>query len=164
LRTARHRQAIKPIPLRQHIPGGFTRDDFTIDHTAGSARCPAGHTATITPTGTASFRRHCNAPCPLRARCTTSTGGGQLQLSTHDRELVEARRAWRDGEILHDYRRYRPMVERSLAWLVRNGNRRVRYRGLERNALWLGLRVAAINLRRLVNLGLTRDGPTWSIT
>ena len=40
---------------------------------------------------------------------------------------------------------------------------RVRYRGVERNQLGLSLRIAAINLRRVVNLGLTRDGPTWSI-
>lgn len=53
-----------------------------------------------------------------------------------------------------DYRRWRPMVERSLAWLVRPG-RRVAYRGLARNRIWLAHRAAAINLQRLVNLGLT---------
>jgi hypothetical protein len=41
------------------------------------------------------------------------------------------------------------MVERSIAWLVANGHRRVRYRGLARNQLGLSLRVAAIDLRRL---------------
>jgi hypothetical protein len=55
------------------------------------------------------------------------------------------------------------MVERSIAWLVARGHRRVRYRGVQRNQLGLSLRIAAINLRRLVNLGVTRDGPTWSI-
>ena len=53
------------------------------------------------------------------------------------------------------------MVERSIAWLVAHGHRRVRYRGVERNQLGLATRVAAINLRRLVNLGLDHDGPTW---
>ena len=53
------------------------------------------------------------------------------------------------------------MVERSLAWLVRPG-RRVAYRGLARNRLWLAHRAAAINLRRLLNLGLTHnDG--WTL-
>jgi IS5 family transposase len=46
------------------------------------------------------------------------------------------------------------MVERSIAWLVAGGHRRVRSRGLARNQLGLALRVAAINLRRLVTLGL----------
>ena len=54
----------------------------------------------------------------------------------------------------HDYRRWRPMVERSLAWLVRPG-RRVAYRGTARNRIWLAHRTAAINLQRLINLGLT---------
>jgi len=50
------------------------------------------------------------------------------------------------------------MVERSIAWLVADGNRRVRYRGVGRNQLGLSLRAAALNLRRLVNLGLVNDG------
>lgn len=45
-------------------------------------------------------------------------------------------------------------MERSIAWLVADGHRRVRYRGVARNQLGLSLRVAAINLRRLINLGL----------
>jgi hypothetical protein len=53
------------------------------------------------------------------------------------------------------------MVERSIAWLVAGGNRRVRYRGVARNQLWLAHRVAAINRRRLVPLGVTND-PTRS--
>ena len=55
------------------------------------------------------------------------------------------------------------MVERSIAWLVRGANGRLRYRGIERNRLWLDHRVAAINLQRLINLGLHNDG-TWQVT
>jgi len=47
------------------------------------------------------------------------------------------------------------MVERSIAWLTRN--RRLRYRGTTKNDHWL-TRVAAINLRRLINLGLAHNG------
>ena len=61
------------------------------------------------------------------------------------------------------YRQHRPMVERSIAWLVRGTNRRLRYRGTERNRLWLGHRVAAINLQRLINLGLTHSAQGWAI-
>jgi IS5 family transposase len=53
------------------------------------------------------------------------------------------------------------MVERSIAWLVAGGNRRVRYRGLVRNQLGLTLRIAAINLRRLVALGLVHNHSGW---
>jgi hypothetical protein len=64
----------------------------------------------------------------------------------------------RGGDFAEDYRRWRPMVERSIAWLVASGNRRVRFRGVEKNQLGLSLRVAAINLKRMVNLGLVHDG------
>jgi len=153
LRQAQHRQAIKPIPLPSAVPGGFNRDDFHVDHDALTVRCPAGHTSTISPKGHVRFERHCKG-CPLRARCTTARRGMQLRIHEHDAELVDARRAWRDGDFTADYRRWRPMVERSIAWLVTHGHRRVRYRGVARNQLGLSLQVAAINLRRLVNLGL----------
>jgi hypothetical protein len=52
------------------------------------------------------------------------------------------------------------MVERSIAWLTR-GHQRVPYRGVTNTDAWLHLRVAAINLRRLLTLGLTRIDSTW---
>ena len=54
------------------------------------------------------------------------------------------------------------MVERSISLLVARGHRRVRFRGVIRNNQGLGLRVAAVNLRRLVNLGLDHNG-TWIV-
>jgi hypothetical protein len=56
------------------------------------------------------------------------------------------------------------MVERSIAWLVADGHRRVRYRGVTRNQHGLSLRVAAINLRRLLILGLTATPTGWVLT
>ena len=55
------------------------------------------------------------------------------------------------------------MVERSIAWLVANSHRRVRYRGVERNRQALSIRAATINLRRLLNLGLTHTSNGWTI-
>ena len=160
LRDARHDQAIKAIPLRRAVPDGFDRDNFIIDHDARTATCPAGHTIPIATKGGATFGARCQ-DCALRARCTTAKDGRVLHIREHDIELVEARRAWRDGDFADDYRRWRPMVERSIAWLVARGHRRVRYRGIERNQHGLSTRVAAINLRRLVNLGLTRGATGW---
>jgi IS5 family transposase len=150
LRKRRHRLAIKPWPTVD--TGRFGRDDFIVDHSARTATCPAGHTVRLTAANYAVFGQHC-IECPLRTRCTTARDGRTLQLTDHDAELVEARRAWRDGDFANDYRHFRPMVERSLAWLVRPG-RRVAYRGLARNRIWLAHRAAATNLRRLINLGL----------
>jgi IS5 family transposase len=159
LRRQQHRQAIKPWPMTD--TGRFSRDDFTVDYEAHTATCPAGHTVHVTRTGLGKFDRYCQ-DCPLKAQCTTSAHGRHLHISDHDAELVEARRAWRDGDFAEDYRRWRPMVERSLAWVVRPG-RRVAYRGVARNRIWLAHRAAAINLQRLINLGLTHNG-TWAIT
>jgi hypothetical protein len=41
------------------------------------------------------------------------------------------------------------------------GRRRLPYRGIERNDLWWSLRVAAVNLRRLLVLGLARRDGVW---
>jgi len=117
---------------------------------------------TITAKGNATFGVLCR-DCPLRERCTTSRDGRTLRLSEHDDELVEAHRAWQAGDFTDDYRRWRPMVERSIAWLVADNHRRVRYRGVRKNQLGLSLRIAALNLRRLVNLGLHHDGGTWTL-
>jgi IS5 family transposase len=65
-------------------------------------------------------------------------------------------------EFTEPYQRHRPMVERSIAWLVRRGGRKVRYRGIARNQIRLAHRCAAINLSRLVNLGLHHNG-TWQL-
>jgi len=71
-------------------------------------------------------------------------------------KLVAAARAdWRNR--IDAYRQHRPMVERSIAWLVANGHRRVRYRGVERNRIALSVRAATINL------GLTWNPTGWPI-
>ena len=54
------------------------------------------------------------------------------------------------------------MVERSIAWLTR-GNRKVRYRGVVKNDHWWHHRAAAINLKRMLALGLTRLSGTWTL-
>jgi IS5 family transposase len=160
LTAAGHAQLIKPIPLRPAVPGGFTRDDFAVDLQAKTVTCPAGHTVAITPSGRAVFDWRCG-PCPLRERCTRAKEGRTLNLHPHEAELAAARRAAADPAFQASYRRWRPMVERSIAWLVAKGHRRVRYRGLARNQLGLSLRLAAINLRRLIAMGLDHHDAGW---
>jgi len=57
-------------------------------------------------------------------------------------------------------RQHRPVVERAIAWLTR-GNRKRRYRCVANNDLWLHHPIAALNLRRLLALGLTRRNGVW---
>lgn len=165
LDAAGHRAAIKAIPLQRNPKLGidqFTRDDFVIHHLARTATCPGGHTVTITAKGAATFGVKCRG-CPLRTRCTSAVDGRSLNIKPYDAELVAARRAWANGAFAADYRQHRPMVERSIAWLVAKNNRRVRYRGIQRNQHGLATRVAAINLRRLVNLGLHHGTNGWAL-
>ena len=78
--------------------------------------------------------------------------------------LAAARRAATDPAWQAAYRRWRPPVERAIAWLVAHGNRRVPYRGIAKNNTWLHHRAAALNLRTLINLGLTHTGHgTWAL-
>ncbi len=162
LARAGHSLAIKPRPLLSAVPGGFDRDDFVVGTKAATVTCPAGRSVKLTPARAAVFGALCR-DCPLRPRCTRSKDGRTLHLHVRDAELRELRRAWRDGDFAEDYRRWRPMVERSIAWLVAKGNRRCRFRGVKANRLGLSLRAAAINLRRLVNLGLTSKRGKWEL-
>lgn len=73
-RAGGHDTVIKPKPLRPAVEGGFTLDDFDIDHHAGTVTCPAGHTRQMTAKQTVTFGKVC-AGCPLRARCTAAAAG-----------------------------------------------------------------------------------------
>jgi Transposase DDE domain/Transposase domain (DUF772) len=157
-----HTDRVKPAPTRAAVPGGFTVDDFSVDHAAGTATCPAGVTRRISRTGIATFQAACSS-CPLRTRCTTSATGKSLKIRPHDALQRAARHAARDPDWQHEYRTHRPMVERSIAWLTR-GNRKLRYRGVTKNDHWLHHRAAALNLRRLITLGLDHTGTAWALT
>jgi Transposase DDE domain len=156
-----HVDRVKPAPIRPAVPDGFTVDDFTVDHTTATVTCPAGATRDITRAGNAIFKAACRS-CALRARCTTSANGKTLHLREHDALQRLARASARNTDWQNEYRQHRPMVERSIAWLTR-GNRKVRYRGVSKNDQWLHHRAAALNLRRLITLGLNHTGTTWAI-
>ena len=164
LAAAGHTAVIKPWPTARNPFLGddqFTRDDFHVDYTARTVTCPNGITVTISTKGTATFGPRC-VGCPLRTRCTANREGRAFNVSEHDQLLADARARWRAGHGVEDYRQWRPMVERSIAWLVADGHRRVRYRGVERNRLAVAIRAAVINLRRLLNLGLTHHAHGWA--
>jgi hypothetical protein len=145
---AGHTAVIKPWRLRPAVPDGFTLDDFTVDEAVGTATCPHGITRPITRSRKAVFGAACRG-CPLRARCTTAARGRTLQLHEHDALMRAHRARAADPAFQATYRRHRPMVERSIAWVTR-GSRRVPYRGVAKNDAWLHLRVTGINLRRLL--------------
>jgi hypothetical protein len=150
---------LKPWPIKPAVEGGFTIDDFTHDPDAGTLTCPAGQSRVITKSRKAVFGIACSH-CPLRSRCTTAKKGRTIELHPHDLLQRAHRKRAADEGFQAAYRTHRPMVERSIAWLTR-GNQRVPYRGIEKNNNWLHHRVAALNLRRLLAMGLTIDNGTW---
>jgi IS5 family transposase len=154
---------IKPPPLRPAVPGGYTLDDFTFDLDARTVTCPEDITVTITPRGTARFGAHCT-DCPVRKRCTTARAGRVIKVHPHH-ALLAAARVFADTDTFDDtYRQHRPMIERTIAWLVKDHWRRLRYRGIDANRLGWSHRCAAVNLKRLLALGLTHHNGTWTIT
>jgi hypothetical protein len=82
LHEAGHQALVKPWPVNPAVPGGFTVDDFTVDHAARTVTCPAGtvrpgrfgrSTATVrstsvSPAGTAPCGSGAPAAAPGR-RC-----------------------------------------------------------------------------------------------
>lgn len=156
-----HTALIKRVPLRAPVPGGFTSDDFSINFDARTVTCPADHTVGIAPSGGVKFEKYCR-DCLLAAQCTTAKRGRCLTLTEHEPLLRAARSTARNPEWQAEYRQHRPMAERSIAWLTR-GNRKVRYRGVIKNDRWLHHRAAALNLRRLITMGLTHTGTTWAM-
>jgi transposase len=161
--AARGRRAIiKPSPLLRAVAGGFTMDDFAVDDGKGTVTCPAGHTVALTRTRRAVFGALCRG-CALRDRCTTAPSGRKMTVHPHYALLAAARRQAETAEFQAVYRHERPMVERTLSWLVRRGHRRVAYRGVARNRIWWSHRAAAVNLQRLLNLGLSHTETGWSV-
>jgi hypothetical protein len=168
LAAAGHTPLVKPPPLRPAVPGGFTLDDFRIDTAASAVTCPAGHTVALTAPGGAHrqrrayFNQLCTG-CPLRGRCTKGKAGRIVTIRPHHDEQAAARhQAAKDPVWQSEYRHWRPLVERGIAWLTHH-SRRLRYRGVLKNDAWLHHRAAALNLRRLINLGLHVTDGTWTI-
>ena len=153
---------LKPWPLRPAVEGGFTLDDFTHDPNERTMTCPAGTTRAVSTKGTVTYGVACRG-CPLRERCTTSAKGRTITIGEHHQLQREHRQRAEHPDFQGVYRQHRPMVERSIAWLTR-GNRRVPYRGVDKNNAWLHHRAAALNLRRLLALGLTHQDGAWALT
>jgi Transposase DDE domain/Transposase domain (DUF772) len=160
-RQGGHDTFIKPGPLRPAVPGGFTVDDFIVDEEQGTVTCPNGVTRLMSPARAVTFGTAC-AGCPLRERCTTAKDGRSMTIHPHDDLLRAARARARTPEFRQAYPT-RSNIERTIAWIATQNGRRVnlRYIGTRKNDAWLHARCAGMNLRTLVNAGLTRCGGAW---
>jgi hypothetical protein len=149
--------------------GHFGKDDFDIDLSANTVRCPAGLVVQIRAKpdggGLASFGVAC-AGCAMRARCTDGKEGRGIRINPKEATLQRSRARQRSATWKVQYRSTRPKVERKLAHLVyrKHGGRRARMRGCERNRHDFALLGAAHNLKRIATLGIRFNGSTWATT
>jgi len=169
LTRAGHELFIKPAPVKTAVVGGFSLDDFAIDTDAGTVTCPAGHQVVLGEASGIHMQRRAAftecGTCLLRERCTTAKAGRVLTIRpNHDQQAATWHRAATDPDWQAAYRRWRPPVERVIAWITSGGNRRLRYLGTIKNDAWLNTRAAALNLRTLINLGLHRTNEGWALT
>jgi hypothetical protein len=159
LRAAGHSQTIKPIPLPSAVPGGFTIHDFRID----SRPAPSAVRLAIRPTsprrdrpaspaGASAARCASAAPPPDVAAPSASTPRGGVARRPPPRHHAQLPRQLpalaADGGTLAGLAGRR--------WLPAGA-----YRGIQRNQVWWSLRVAAVNLRRLLALGLAHQDGAW---
>jgi len=166
--TAAGHVVMAKVPPARNTTGGFAKDAFRIDLTAGTVTCPAGQTIPIVPVaaggGRAAFGSVC-VHCPLRAQCTKAKAGRVVAVHPHELALQSARAAQQDPAWQAVYRATRPKVERKISHLTRKpwGGRKARCRGSERNLTDLLTRAGVVNLANLARKGL-RFGPTgWAI-
>jgi hypothetical protein len=156
--------------------GRFSKDRFDINLgtdpdtglDVGTVSCPGGVTTPIRPAraggGMAYFGTACQA-CPLRAQCTTATGGRTINIGPHEQTLTDARARQTDPAWIADYRATRPKVERKLGHLMRrrHGGRRARVRGTTRVDADFRLLAAAVNYARLAALGVRGTAQGWAM-
>jgi hypothetical protein len=146
----------------------FTKDHFDIDLEAGTVTCPNKVTIDIrygsNGVDLARFGPSCTS-CPLRARCTTATGGRSILAGPHEDALARARERQKNPAWAADYRATRPTVERKLSHLMRrrHGGRRARVRGTTKVGADFNLLAAATNLARLAVLGLRPTPNGWAV-
>ena len=129
LAEAEHRILIKPWPLARNPKLGddqFRRDDFVIDYAARTLTCPNGITTHITAKRQRHVRNEVSRLPGPRPLAHQQPMAKRFWSREHDQHLAANRARWRtDTALIDDYRQHRPLVERTIAWLVTNGHRRM---------------------------------------
>ena len=161
LAAAEHTTAIKPWPSKAAVPGGFERAISSSITTPAPPPARPGAPSRSPPISMLSSPRTVVGAHSARAAPLPTGAGNSNSLRTTKSWSRSGRRGAEviSKGIIDDS----AVVERAIAWLVADAHGRVRFRGVERNQLGLSLRVAALNLRRLINLGLIHNG-AWTLS
>ncbi len=168
LLEAAHIEPLVRVPSPSMRDGKYTQEAFTIDHEAGTVRCPAGHVATLRErkggSTIAAFAPHCTT-CSLKDACTSATVGRRIHLHPQHATLARRRQQQLDPQWKQAYRHTRPKVERKIGHLMRrrHGGRRSRVRGRARVGHDFSLLAAGVNLKRLAVLGVRYRQGMWAL-
>lgn len=150
--VARRRQAgaavrCKPWPSRN--AGRYTKEDFDIDLVAKAVHCPAGQTASITPSGRcARFTKAACHACAQRPLCTRSKLGRSITIHPQEELLLDLRQMRRTSQG-RQVLRQRVAVEHSLATIQQIQGRCARYVGTRKNTLDVRRCAAIANLQAI---------------
>ncbi|HEY8694613.1 MAG TPA: IS1182 family transposase [Chloroflexota bacterium] len=148
------RTLIAKVPTSTN-QGRFPKTDFTIDLSAGSCTCPAGHTTTDLRNASGAGKKFQFDPavcaaCPVRAQCVRGAGGRTIQV--HPQELLlQAARAFQASPAFAEYRRRRQTAEHAIARLVQRGMRKARYCGSAKVLFQASMAAAVVNLTLVAN-------------
>jgi hypothetical protein len=127
----------------RNASGRLAKDQFSIDFTSGRLTCPAGVAMSFQPGRTVRFPKGTCAACPLRERCTASSGGRSVSIHPDEELLAELRQRQQTPEGREELRE-RVAVEHALAHIGHWQGRRARYTGTRKNLLDLR-RVAVVH-------------------
>jgi transposase len=161
------RTHLKTLPGPKRETGRFSPDDFAYDRAGDRYQCPAGQW--LYPRRFDGERQHLQyttrkgvcAGCPLKARCTTSKYGRELNRYLEHDLVVAARTQARSPEARRDYRRRRHLMEGSFALSANaHGAKRSRWRRLWRQQIQDWLIAACQNVKILLRAFPSRPNPT----
>lgn len=154
---ARADGAVVCRPLRPARRGLFTKQDFVIDLTARTVRCPSGHLAVIQETQARFATTTCTS-CPLREKCQPPKVGQGRMIAVHPQEaFFQEARAAQATPRGRARLRERTAVEHTVAHLRNREGRFARYRGVAKNDFDVQ-RIEAVNNLNVIALRLRRCG------
>jgi hypothetical protein len=144
------RELAAKVPQESENQGRFPKRAFVIDLEGNTVTCPGGQTTTrFTPDqdGGKTFRFGAVCQdCPLRAHCTTATGGRTVQVHAQE-AMLQAARAAQGTPAGRARLRERVVVEHRLARLGQLGCGQARYRGRRKTRFQLLVLATIANLR-----------------
>lgn len=140
---------------------GYAQEDFLIDWTAKTVRCPQGATSAgwreststrDTPVIEVHFADAVCRACPVKAQCTTAAHRSLCLLPQDQHEARQAARTRQETQDFRDRYRQRNGVEGTISQADRRtGLKHARYRGIEKVHLELVAKSTALNVIRLVD-------------